>query len=101
MPKKSSEKFQFPKNILLADERFQDAWDFCYLGSLVSGVDRSLDWLDKTHTSVLGYEGGHWSAQLFLRTVKRCSSPTALSEAGLVHSGTATTGQWFVCPDIV
>ena len=31
MTKKSSEKFQFSKNSLLADERFQDEWDFCYL----------------------------------------------------------------------
>ena len=34
MTKKSSRKFQFPKNSPLADERFQDEWDFCYLGSL-------------------------------------------------------------------
>ena len=34
MTKKSSKKFKFPKNSLLADERFQDEWDFCYLGSL-------------------------------------------------------------------
>ena len=33
MTKKSSEKFQFAKNSLLADERFQDEWDFCYLDS--------------------------------------------------------------------
>ena len=51
--------------------------------------------------SALGYAGGHWAARLVLRTVKRCSSPTALSEAGLVHSGTTTTGQWFVWTNIV
>lgn len=34
MQKKSPENLQFPENSLLADERFQSEWDFCYLESL-------------------------------------------------------------------